>query len=217
MDLEQEAHTFDPDVVFKLLLRLANSHADSQEMLWTLEPELVLRDNAFYIPTVWPIDDLNALSDTQSKEVTVKVVATSRFVLLDERGQLAVGQSYQNDAQAQSWEVLTSSVHKLRLWDEQQAKRLCVLRNSASEQTVLVLTRPKGSTVTDAGLDILWRYDKDGQVANYSHQLHHLLTAALAGATLQGPEGRVWVHGAPACLAKELDLVASHSALPVHQ
>jgi len=209
LDLEQEAHTVDPDVVFKLLLRLADGHGESQEMLWTLEPELVLRDNAFYVPRVWPIDDLNALADTRSKEVTVEVAATSQFIMLDERGQLAVGRSYQDDAQAQSWEVLASSVHKLRLRDEQHAKRLCVLRNSLSGETVLVLTRPKGSTVTDAGLDVLWRFDKDGQVANYSHQLHHLLTAALAEATLQGFEGRVWVHGAPAWLAKELELVAS--------
>lgn len=209
LDLEQETHTVDPDVVFKLLLRLADSHGDSQEMLWTLEPELVLRDNAFYVPRVWPIDDLNALADTRSKEVTVEVAATSQFIMLDERGQLAVGRSYQNDAQAQSWEVLASSVHKLRFWGEQQAKRLCVLRNFASEETVLVLTRLKGSTVTDSGLDVLWRYDKDGQVANYSHQLHHLLTAALAEATLQGFEGLVWVHGAPAWLVKELNLVAS--------
>lgn len=209
LDLEQETHTVDPDVIFKLLLRLAESHGDSEELLWTLEPELVLRNNAFYIPRVWPIDDLNVLADTRSKEVEVEVAATSQFIMLDERGQLAVGRSYQDNAQAQSWEVLASSVHKLRFRDEQQAKRLCVLRNSASGETILVLTRPKGSTVTDAGLDVLWRYDKDGRVANYSHQLHHLLTAALAIAILQGFNGHLWVHDAPAWLAKELDLVAS--------
>ncbi|KAK4168086.1 hypothetical protein QBC43DRAFT_310807 [Cladorrhinum sp. PSN259] len=209
IDFEQEAHTVDPDVIFKLLLRLADSREDSQDILWTLEPELVLRDNAFYVPRVWPIDDLNALADTRSKEVTVEVPATSQFIMLDERGQLAVGRSYQDNAHAQSWEVLASSVHKLRLRDEGVSKRLCVLRNSATGETLLVLTRPKGSAVTDSGLDILWRYNKDVQVANYSHQLHQLLTTALAEATLQGFEGRVWVHGAPAWLAKELELVAS--------
>ncbi|PNH61906.1 hypothetical protein VD0001_g9598 [Verticillium dahliae] len=247
LDLEQPAHTVDPALVLDLLLRLAAGReadgptkpadgpaADSpdpspepgaqSERLWTLEPELVLRDNALYIPRVWPIDDLNALADTRSKDVTVEVAATSRSIVLDHRGRLAVGRSYQDAAPARSWEVLASSVHRLRLQGEQQAKRLCVLRDPASGETVLVLTRLQGAAVADTGLDVLWRHDPDAdadadaaRLASPSRQLHHLLAAALAEATLQGAEGRVWVHGAPAWLAGALDRVASRAGLELCQ
>ncbi|KAL8364893.1 hypothetical protein RB595_003939 [Gaeumannomyces hyphopodioides] len=206
LDVEQDAHTVDPDVIFKLLLRLADTDDQSQEILWTLEPELVLRDNAFYIPRVWPIDDLNAFADTRYKDVTVKVPATSPLIILDEQGQLTVGRSHQGNAQAQGWEILAASVHKLRLREEEQAKRLCVMRNTTSGEPVLVLTYQKGSGF---GTDILWRYDKNDQVASYSHQMHRLLATAIAEAILQGVEGKVWVHGAPPWLAKDLELVAS--------
>ncbi|KAF5026352.1 hypothetical protein F66182_1560 [Fusarium sp. NRRL 66182] len=208
LDLEQETHTVDPDLVCKMLLNLADSHGYSQEVLSTLEPELVLRDNAFYIPRVWPIDDLNMLANTRSKDITVEVAATSQSIILDERGQLTVERPY-HDAKPQSWEVLASSVHNLRLRHEQRAKQLCVLRNPVSGDVVLALAHAKSSAIADAGLDILWHYDQEGPAVDYGYQLHRLLTAALAEAALRDFRGLVWVHDAPAWLSGELDAIIS--------
>lgn len=99
MYIEQEAHMVDPDMVLKLLLRIADAREPSQEMLWSLKPELVLRDNAFYVP----VDEPNALADTRYKDATAEVPATSPLIILDERGQLTVGRSYQGSAQAKDW------------------------------------------------------------------------------------------------------------------
>ncbi|KAF4442643.1 putative polyketide synthase [Fusarium austroafricanum] len=201
LDLEQEVHTVDPDIIFKLLLNLTSNHTDDQEMLLTVEPEMVLRDNAFYIPRICPIDDLNELADARYKDVNVEAASTDRFIMLDERGQLAIERPYQS-TQAKNCEVLASSVHDIRFQDEEQAKKLCVLRNSDSGETVLALTHNNST-------EILWRYAENGKAAGYSYQLHRLLAATLAEATLQGLSGHVWIHGAPAWLARELESVAS--------
>nr|ALQ32784.1 putative polyketide synthase [Fusarium babinda] len=200
LDLEQQVHTVDPGIILKLLLNLASTDSDDQDMLLTLEPELVLRDNALYIPRVWPIDELNDLADTRYKDVNVEVSSTDRFIMLDERGKLAIERPY-GDAQVRNWEVLASSVHGIRFQDEEQAKQLCVLQNRSGE-IVLALTH-KHST------EVLWRYTNGNEGDNYCSQLHHLLTAALAEATLQGVSGQVWVHNAPAWLVRELDSVTS--------
>ncbi|KAF9775208.1 hypothetical protein IL306_006708 [Fusarium sp. DS 682] len=201
LDLEQESQTVDPDIICKLLLNLSSSSSDDQDMLFTLEPELVLRDNAFYIPRIWPIDDLNELADTRYKEVYVEASPKDHFITLDEREKLAVERLY-GHTQAKNLEVLASSVHGIRFQHSERLTQLCIFQDRGSEEISLALS-DKDS------VEILSQYPKDNGAVPYGHQLHCLMTAAIAEATLHNLSGQVWIHGAPNWLRKELDLAAS--------
>nr|ALQ32968.1 putative polyketide synthase [Fusarium sp. NRRL 25184] len=200
LDIEQESQTVDPDIICKLLLNLCSSSSDDQEMLFTLEPELMLKDNAFYIPRIWPIDNLNELADTRYKEVYVDASPTDRFITLDERERLAIERPY-GHTQAKNLEVLASSLHGFRFQGEENLMELCISRNVAGEAS-LTLSDKHSS-------EILWQYDKDDGGVKYHHRLHLLMTAAIAEATLHNFSGHVWIHGAPSWLNRELDLAAS--------
>lgn len=212
LDVAQEISKLDADMLVKLLLNLVNHHGDDKETVWTLEPELVLKDDALYIPRLWPMDQMNTKSIARSKEVTIEVAATNQWIKLDERGQLTVaGASCHNDdapAQSTSWEILASSVHRLRLQGELEPKRLCTIRCPATRETLLVLISPTAMDVEGPGVDVVYRYDDDDEsqpAHHYSDGLHQLLRAAIAEATLSHVNGPVWVHGAPVWLAAELD------------
>ncbi|KAF4952472.1 hypothetical protein FGADI_6706 [Fusarium gaditjirri] len=199
LDIEQESQTVDPDTICKLLLNLCSSRSDDQDMLFTLEPELMLRDNAFYIPRIWPIDDLNELADTRYKEVYVEASSMDRFMVLDERRKMAIERPY-GHTETKNLEVLASPVNGLRFQGEEHLWQLCIIRNIAGETSLALLDK-------DAS-EILWHYNKDNDV-EYHHQLHFMMTAAIAEATLHRLSGYVWIHGAPAWLKRELDLAAS--------
>lgn len=215
LDVAQETCTLEADMIVKLLLNLAANDNVVQDMIWTLEPELVLKNDALLISRVWPVDQMNELSDARWKEITVETAATSQFIKLSESGQLTVGQQYINDAKIPNWEILASSGCRFLFQGEQVAKRFCILRNPESSETLLVLTSPSALNLQDSGIDFVCRYDNhnyDSQALNYSRRLHHLLRRAMAEATLCQVSGHVWVHGAPAWLASELDLVALRRA-----
>lgn len=218
LDIAQEAETLDPDMMVRLLLNLAN-YSEDEGTMWTLEPEFLLKDDALYIPRLQPIDEMNVLNDTRSKDVTVEVAATSQFIKLDERGQLTVERSYNSESQSPDWEILTSSVHRLLLQGQLEPKRLCTLRNPDSGETQLVLISPTATNAQGSGIQFVHRYDQNDDLKiNYSHHLHHLIRAALAEATLSQVDGRVWVHGAPAWLVSELDLaVLRHPHIKLYQ
>ncbi|CVL03383.1 probable polyketide synthase [Fusarium mangiferae] len=200
LDIEQESQTVDPDVICKLLLNLSSSSSDDQDILFTLEPELMLRGNAIYIPRIWPVDGLNELADTRYKDVYVETSATNPFAALDERGILAIERPY-GHTPASDLEVLASSVHGFRFQGEENIRQLCISRNVAGESSL---------TLSDEdSLEILWQYENGNGGIGYPHQLQFLITSAIAEATLRSLSGHVWIHGAPSWLQKGLDLAAS--------
>ncbi|KAG5764440.1 hypothetical protein H9Q72_007485 [Fusarium xylarioides] len=200
LDIEQGSQTVDPDIISKLLLNLCSNSSENQDILFTLEPELMLRGNALYIPRIWPVDGLNELADTRYKEVYVETSSTDPFAVLDERGTLAVERPY-GHSQAMDLEVLASSVHAFRFQGEESLRQLCISRNAAGETSLALSDKDS--------FEILWQFEKDSGGVEYHHQLQPLITSALAEATLHNLSGHVWIHGAPAWLKRELDLVAS--------
>ncbi|KAJ3496488.1 hypothetical protein NLG97_g2618 [Lecanicillium saksenae] len=215
LDICQDVGTLKSDTVVKLFLNLAESRDDDLEKFWTLEPELLLKGDALYIPRLWPINHLNLLSDARWKEVTVEVDSTNQFIRLGEHGQITLAQPRDDDIPIPSWEILAASAHKFLLKEERDAKRLCIVRNTVSSETKLVLTSPSAVNADGSGIELVWRYDNCGnnsKKVNYSHDLYNLLQAAIAEATLAHIRGRVWVHGAPAWLAPELEAVALRRA-----
>ncbi|KAH7467959.1 Polyketide synthase 19 [Fusarium oxysporum f. sp. matthiolae] len=200
LDIEQESQIVDPDIICKLLLNLCSGSSDNQDILFTLEPELMLRDNAIYIPRIWPVDGLNELADTRYKEVYVETSSTSPFTALDERGTLTIERPY-GHSQARNLEVLASSVHGFRFRGEENLRQLSISRNVEGEASLILSDKDS--------FEILWQFDKENGGVGYHHQLQCLITSALAEATLHKSSGHVWIHGAPAWLTKELDLAAS--------
>ncbi|EXK25963.1 hypothetical protein FOXG_11892 [Fusarium oxysporum f. sp. lycopersici 4287] len=200
LDIEQESQIVDPDIICKLLLNLCSGSSDNQDILFTLEPELMLRDNAIYIPRIWPVDGLNELADTRYKEVYVETSSMSPFAALDERGTLTIERPY-GHSQARNLEVLASSVHGFRFRGEENLRQLSISRNVEGEASLILSDKDS--------FEILWQFDKENGGVGYHHQLQCLITSALAEATLHNFSGHVWIHGAPAWLTKELDLAAS--------
>ncbi|KLP04317.1 Uncharacterized protein Y057_446 [Fusarium fujikuroi] len=200
LDIEQESHTVDPDIICKLLLNLCGSSPDDKDILFTMEPELILKDSAIYIPRIWPVDGLNELADTRYKDVYVETSTTNPFAALDERGILAIARPY-GHTPARNLEMLASSVHGFRFQGEENIKQLCISRIVAGEASL---------TLSDEdSFEILWQYEKGNGGVLYPHQLQSLITSAIAEATLLGLSGHVWIHVAPAWLQKGLDLAAS--------
>ena len=66
-----ESKTLEPSLLATLLLRLTDGNQfDPDEILWTHEPHLAIRDGALYIPRVLPLDNINQQSTAKNQQVT---------------------------------------------------------------------------------------------------------------------------------------------------
>ncbi len=221
LDVE-DAKAVEPAMIATHLLQLASQDKpEFEDVLWTNEPELKLRDGALYIPRVQPIDNLNRLSNSRAVDVTQSVaVRNATAVFVDGHGDVVQAEVYQHHSEALSQQqtslhVLASSLSTLRCQGGESV-HLVIGLDGSSGQKVLALSSTNGSTVTIPETDVVYRWDNQA-VSDDCVQLHHILTALVAESLLDGTQGPTWVHSAPASLGRALQLVASQHKIHLHQ
>ena len=217
-----EPSSIDPSMLANLLLRLAfldPSKAD--ELLWTQEPELALREGSLYIPRVLSLDKTNRRSTARLRQVTQATSLGSKdtAVVLDERQGLfelqavPLGGARGDEMRLQ----ITASSLRTLTCDGYGRVHVCIGRDLASGDKVLALSDANSSLAKVAGDRVLYRWQHDKMTAEDTVQLHHFLARALAEHLLGGIKGPMWIHDAPDDLGKAIDVVACEQGVAVFQ
>ncbi|POR35115.1 Polyketide synthase [Tolypocladium paradoxum] len=221
LDVDDPA-AVDPSMLAKLLLRLAfMDQSKADELLWTRELELALKDGALYIPRVLSLDTLNRRSAARHRQVAqvTSLGSTDTAVVLGERQGafelqvLPLGGATGDEMRLQ---VTASSLCTLSC-DGYGPVYACIGRDLASEDKALALSGANSSLVTVAEGHVLYRWRDDKTAAEDSAQLHLFLARALAGRLLRDLKGPTWIHGAPDDLDEAIDIVAREQSLAVFQ
>ncbi|KAI0506256.1 hypothetical protein F5B22DRAFT_650963 [Xylaria bambusicola] len=212
-----------PTTLAEMLLRLALvDPSETDHMLWTQEPELALKNGAFYIPRVLPLDDINRRSAARIRNVTqtTSLQAEDTAVVLDDS---------QNGFELQAipfgstkgdefcLRVTASSLSAI-VYDGQETQFVCIGHELSSGDKVLALSSVNGSLVKVPRDHILCRWQDDKLTAvDDIAWLHQFLAQALARHLLSNLKAPAWVHGAPDSISKVIDTVASEQGITVFQ
>ncbi|KAH7370426.1 hypothetical protein BKA65DRAFT_387250 [Rhexocercosporidium sp. MPI-PUGE-AT-0058] len=212
----------DPSMLAKMLLRLAFLDPSKiDDLLWAQEPELALKDGAFYIPRVLSLDTVNRRSTARLRQITqatsLKSIDTA-VLLAESQGAFELQAGPLSGAQGEEMllQITTSSLHTLTC-DGYGPVYVCIGRDLASEDTVLALSDINGSLIKVAGDDVLYRWQHDKTADEDTTQLHLFLAQALAGHLISGFKGPTWIHGAPDFLSEAIDVVARKQGVVVFQ
>lgn len=212
----------DPAMLAKMFLRLVFlDPSKTDNLLWTQEPELALKDGALYIPRVLSLDTLNRRSAARLRQVTqtTSLASKNMAVVLDER-QGAFELQAVSHASARGDEirvqVAASSLRTLTC-DGSGPVFLCIGRGLSSGDKILALSGVNSSVVNVAEDHVLYRWQDDKTAAEDKAQLHVFLVRALAQNLLSGLKGPAWIHGAPNGLSAAIDVVAREQGIAVLQ
>ncbi|KAK0123298.1 Polyketide synthase 19 [Cadophora gregata f. sp. sojae] len=217
-----DPESIDPSVIAKMLLRLIFLDvSNNDELLWTQEPELALKEGALYIPRVLPLDVINRRSVARLRQVmrTTSLRSRDTAVVLD-NGQgafelhgVAVGVA-QGDAILVH--TIASSFHTL-IFDGHGPLYLYIGREGASGEKVLATSNVSSSQIVASPGSILHRWQDDKTDAEDTARLHLFIVRALAGHVLDNVRSPTWIHGAPNDLREALDFVAREQNVTIHQ
>ncbi|OKL62581.1 hypothetical protein UA08_02969 [Talaromyces atroroseus] len=222
LDVEEPA-SLEPYMLATLLFRLAwINKSGLDEILWTHEPQMTLKDGALYIPRVLPLDTINRRSAARNQQITqstrlglknTAVEVTERHgvpELLDRH----VGSAKASEIQVQ---VTASSLHAM-ICDESTAY-LWIGRDIASGDKLIGLSHANSSIATLTEDQVIYRWltvtsiEEDSDAA----QLRRFMTRAQAEYLLRDSKAPVWVHGAPDDLSHAIADLADERDLAVVQ
>ncbi|MCJ1287780.1 Polyketide synthase 19 [Xylographa opegraphella] len=212
----------DPSMLAKMLLRLVfHDPSKTDELLWTQEPELVLKKGALYIPRVLSLDTVNRRSAARLRQVTQVASLESKdtAVVLDERQgafELQVVPFSGAREVEMRLQVTASSLHTLTC-DGHGPVYVCFGRDLASGDKVLALSGGNSSLVQVAEDHVLYRWQHDKTAAEDTAQLHLFLVRSLVEHLLHGSNGPTWIHGAPSELSEAIDVIAREQGVTVFQ
>ncbi|KAI9759122.1 MAG: Polyketide synthase 19 [Chaenotheca gracillima] len=220
--------SLEPSMLATLLLRLTwiNS-SNSDDILWTHEPQLALRDDALYIPRVQALDTVNRRSTARKRQVTqltslglpdTAVEITNQhepLEFLDQHVGNAKAGELRVQVTASSLCALASDVSIIPA--NPRPSYLWIGHDMASGDRLVGLSRSNSSIVTVAEDRVLYRWCTATNVQEDSDpaQLHSLIARALAKDLLRDAKGPVWVHGAPSDLNEAIAHVANEEGLAV--
>lgn len=213
----------DPSLLAKMLLRLAfvdPSNTD-ENLLWTQEPELALKEGALYIPRVLSLDTVNRRSAARLRQVTQTTSLGSKdtVVVLEERqGALELQVVPRRSASGDEVRLqVTASSLRTVSYDGSAPVFVCIGRDVASGDKVLALSSANSSVVNVAQDHVLYRWQHDETTPEDTAQLHLFLARVLAERLLGGVKGLAWIHGAPADISEAIDVVAREHDVAVFQ
>lgn len=195
-----------PELLAKLLLRLSmteQSHPD--DILWTHEPHLALRDGAFYVPRVLPLDNLNRRSSAKTRQITQPTslgLANTSVEVTEQNGALQLFDSQLGDRTSGEVrvKVTASSIHAFTGTGFVTPVYFWIGRELESGDKVIGFSESSYSTITVGEDRILYRGSNNAAQDNQesdAKQLHHLIAQAIASSLIGNSSGPVWIHGAP--------------------
>ncbi|KAI1736364.1 hypothetical protein F4680DRAFT_265421 [Xylaria scruposa] len=217
-----EPSSVDPSFLAKMLLRLAFlDPSKTENMLWTQEPELALRDGALYIPRVQSLDTVNRRSAARVRQVTqtTGLASEDTTVVLDERNGAFELQVVPHDSARGGdvrLQVTASSLHSLT-YEGYGLVYLSIGRDLASGEKALVLSGANSSMVSVAEKDVLHRWQDKEPASDDAAQLRVFLARVLAKHLLSDLKGPTWIHGAPNDLSAAIDVIAREQGLALLQ
>ena len=212
----------DPYMLAKMLLRLAFlDPSKTEDLLWTQEPELALKEGALYIPRVQSLNTVNRRSAARLRQVTQATSLGSQdtAVVLDGRQGAFELQATPFDGDRgddMRLQVTASSLSTLTC-EGYGCVYVCIGRDLVSGDKVLALSGANGSLVDVAKDHVLYRWQLDKTATADAAQLHLFLARAIAGHLLSGLKGPTWIHGAPGDLSEAIDVVAHEQGVTVFQ
>lgn len=212
----------EPSMLAKMLLRLTFlDPAKNEDMLWTQEPELALKDGALYIPRVQSLDTVNRRSAARIRQVTqtTNLASQDTAVVLDKRqGSFELQAVPRGVAKGDELrlQVTASSLHTLTI-DGYEAVSVVIGHDLASGDKVLAISAENGSVVKVTKDHILHRWQQEETAADVTTQLHLFLGRAIVDNLLGDLSGATWIHGAPKDLRDAINTVASEQGITVFQ
>lgn len=229
LDVEAPA-SLDPSVLATLLLRLTwMEQSNTDEVLWTHEPQLVLREGALYIPRIIASDTINRRSAARNHEVTQLTTLgrpDTAVDVMERQGALQlldhhVGNTKRDELRVQ---VTASSLYALVrdgsvLPAYPTSMYLCIGHEMVSGDKIIGLSPENSSIITMSQERLLYRWSTVTVVEGDSDatQLHRLMARAQAKSLLRDLQGPVWVHGAQNDLSQVISRVSEEEGLAVFQ
>ncbi|KAG4253521.1 hypothetical protein FPRO03_07481 [Fusarium proliferatum] len=214
--------TIDPSMLARMLLRLAIlDQSKSDETLWTIEPELTLKNGALYIPRVQPLDVINRQSTARYRQVIEDIDLNSASPVVD----LV---KYQDSWKLQSSpidstrvngievRVTASSLHTLSC-EGGKPEYIFMGRELLSGDNIIGLSASNSSIANITDDQVLHRWQDSQTGAINVAQLSDLLSKALAENLLRNTTGPVWIHGAPSNLSEAIGEVTKEEGHDVFQ
>ncbi|KAF2122763.1 hypothetical protein BDV96DRAFT_561328 [Lophiotrema nucula] len=230
LDVDEPA-SLEPSMLVTLFLRLTcMNQSNSEEVLWTHEPQLALRDGALYIPRVLALDTINRRSTARNRQVTqlTSLELPDTAVEITERhGALELRAHHVNCTKAGELRVqVTASSFFALVCDESMMPAfssplyLWIGREMTSGDKLVGLSRANSSIITVAEDEVLYRWctaTKAVEEDSDAEQLHLLMVRTLAMYLLRDSKAPVWVHGAPKGLSQAIARVANEQSLAVYR
>ncbi|KAH0174845.1 polyketide synthase, partial [Aureobasidium melanogenum] len=218
--LDAEDHTsLEPSMLVDLFLRVVCTlpFDELEEILWSHEPHLVLRNGALYIPRVLPFEAMNRQSKARAQTVTQSTILDSdkAVEVCEQHGALALLEHYVNakvEPGTLRVRVTASSVSAL-VSHAPYSKPLyvCIGYDVATSDKLICLSPTNSSTITPIKDHILhrWSCAAEDKHTKDAAQLSRFVTRAIASHLLGSWKSPVWVHGASNDFGRALALAAS--------
>lgn len=219
-----ELSAVDPSMLATLFLRLGCiGESRWDDVQWTHEPELSLRDGAIYIPRVLSLDTVNHRTAARNRQVSqeTKLDRTDAAVVLSEQGTLelqALPLSLEKDNKTQL-RVTASSISTLNL-DKHGPVYLCIGRELVSGDKILALSHARSSLATADKDQVLYRWTKTETASsdtNDATELSNFLAHVLAENLVRDSTSPLWIHGASEDLKQFIDYAAEEQNISVFQ
>ncbi|KAI0097580.1 hypothetical protein GGR51DRAFT_540789 [Nemania sp. FL0031] len=218
-----EPPALDPTMLAKMLLRLALvDPSQTDNMLWTQEPELALRNGAIYIPRVLPLDHVNRRSAARIRNVTqtINLQSGDFAAVLDERqsGLELQALPFSGGEDDELRVRVTASTLRALAYNRQESQYACIGHELSSGDKVLALSSINGSLISVTKDHVLCRWRDDNRAAaEDAVWLQYFIAQALARYLLDGSKASIWVHGAPDSISKAIHVVADEQGISVFQ
>jgi len=186
-----------------------------------LEPELVLRNGALYIPWMLPLDILNhrpAASHCLVTKVGSLRSPSQLILLIESQGAFELQISSQKDNKGDKLRltIAASSVRTLSC-GKLGSLYACIGHETTSNDKILALCPINSSVIIISENQILYYWTDGNQTDEDSALLGLLLTHALARNVLHNIKRPAWIHGAPDELREVIDVVAREEGVTVFQ
>ncbi|KAI0202391.1 acyl transferase domain-containing protein [Astrocystis sublimbata] len=214
--------SLNPSMLAEMLLRLALvDPSEPGDMLWTQEPELVLKNGAIYIPRVLSLVKINRRSAARIRNIAdrTSLKSDSTAVILSKyQGgfELEAVPVWNAKEEELDLQVTASSLFPLTCDGDAQLFA-CIGRELVSGDKILALSSINGSRVEVGGDRLLFRWQDNKSDGDAAAQLHQFLVRVLAARLLGGLEGSVWVHGAAEKIREAIDEVARDQGIAIYQ
>ena len=224
-----ECEAIDPKVIATALLRLVClGIPEAADVLWSTEPEVVLRDGALYIPRILPKPN-EAVDLTQKAKAAYQRTqiggngvhqngvlreSPSMIIEIAERHDGALGlqpisQRLAEESEAQI-QVLASSAHQLMTCDG-QSTYLCVGEILGSNENVIVLSPVNASTLCASESN---RFSSSSE--DPCELLHRLLVSLISEDVVSQSGGPIWVHGADSSWTQAIQEAAHRQGVELY-